>query len=340
MADLNTTSVPASADLKGESSFHALSGLPQEILRQYGALIGLIGLWIVLSLSQPRFLTAINIKHIFLQTSTLIIAATGMTFVIISGEIDLSVGAVMAWSGCIAAYVIILLKVNWILGLLIGVAAGVSGGVVSGFFVSRFGIPAFITSLVIANVYRGFALLLTEGQAIWGFPEPVLFIGQGEIWGVPMPVIISVIIVLLFLFILTRHNFGLYCYAVGGRKEAARVCGIVPGHVKWKALIFGSLLAGFAGIIISSRMDAAHGMVGGEDDLLNTIASVVIGGTSLMGGSGTLIGSVIGALIIGTMRNGLNLLGISTYWQLVCIGIIILLAVLVKYWRYVAVKET
>ncbi len=105
-------------------------------------------------------------------------------------------------------------------------------------------------------------------------------------------------------------------------------------------MIFGSLLAGFAGIIISSRMDAAHGMVGGEDDLLNTIASVVIGGTSLMGGSGTLIGSVIGALIIGTMRNGLNLLGISTYWQLVCIGIIILLAVLVKYWRYVAVKET
>ncbi|MFQ6066011.1 MAG: ABC transporter permease [bacterium] len=305
------------------------------LLKRLGPLMGLVGLWIFLSLTQSRFLTPINIEHIALQTSTLIILATGMTFVIISGEIDLSVGAIMAWSGCVTAYMVILAKVNWILGILIGLGAGTLGGVISGFFVARFGIPAFITSLVIANVYRGFALIITEGQAIWGFPKPVAFIGQGKIGPFPTPVIIAIVVVLASQFVLIRRRFGLYCYATGGNKEATRNCGINPSAIKWAALVTCSFLASIAGIISAGRMDAAHAMIGGEDDLMNTIAAVVIGGTSLMGGVGTLLGSVIGALIIGTMRNGLNLLGISTYWQFVCIGIIILLAVLAKYWKVI-----
>lgn len=309
-----------------------------DLLKHQTVLIGLIVLWLFLSLTQPHFLTPINIKHIFLQTSTLIILATGMTFVIISGEIDLSVGAVMAFSGCVMAYIIILLKVNWVLGILIGIAAGSLGGVMSGFVVARFKIPGFITTIIIANIYRGFALIMTEGQAVWGFPKNVVFVGQGEIGPLPTPVIIAFVVVSISQFVLKRGRFGLYCYAVGGNKEAARACGINPSTIKWSTLVISAFLASIAGLITIGRMDAAHGMIGGEDDLMNAIAAVVIGGTSLRGGTGTLIGSIIGALIIGTMRNGLNLLGVSSYWQLVWVGMIILFAVLSREWRVLREK--
>ncbi len=298
-------------------------------IKKQGILLALIAIWAVMAFASEHFLTMTNIRNILLQTSALIIGSIGLTFVIITGGIDLSLDAIIALSGCVVASTLIVLKLHPLLGVVAGLAVGTLGGAISGFLVAKYGIAAFIATLVISNVFRGLALIMTEGQAIYGLPSVIVFLGQGSILGIPVPTVIAAAIFVLCNILLFRTAFGMNCFAVGGSPEAARLSGVNVGRIQMLALVLSGFLGSVVGLITTARLNAAHGMIA-SGDLLSYIAAVVIGGTSMAGGSGTLIGTLIGAVIIGTIRNGLNLLGVSSFWQLVALGVIVLSAVFIE----------
>jgi len=293
-------------------------------------MIPLVILWIVLTIASPNFLTFDNAVNVLLNAAPLALIAGGMTLALIAAEIDLSVGSVVALIGSVSALLAVRYHVPSGLVLLSAVVVGVLVGVVNGFFTTKLGMPSFVATLAMLGIARGVALLVTGGRSIYGLPGAIDVIGQGEIGIIPIPIIIAAVILALLHFVLTRTKFGLNVYAVGGNPEAARLSGVnVPG-TKLAVLILSALLASLAGVILAARLDAGSGTVG-EDLLLDSIAAVVIGGTSLLGGVGRITGTVLGVLLIASIRNGLVLLNVSAFWQQVAIGALILLAVSVDY---------
>jgi ribose/xylose/arabinose/galactoside ABC-type transport system permease subunit len=293
-------------------------------------LIPLVMLWIALTIASPHFLTFDNAMNVLLNAAPLAMIAGGMTLALIAAEIDLSVGSVVALVGSLAALLSVKIGVPWPLVLLGALAAGGAVGVVNGWFTTRLGMPSFVATLAMLGIARGLALLVTQGQPIYGLPDAIAWLGQGELWIVPVPIIIAALILAALHFALTRTRFGLNVYAVGGNPEAARLSGVgVPG-VKMAVLVLSALLASVGGLILAARLNAGSGTVG-ADLLLDAIAAVVIGGTSLLGGVGRVTGTVLGVLLIASIRNGLVLLNVSAFWQQVAIGALILLAVSVDY---------
>ncbi len=290
----------------------------------------LILLWVGLSVASPHFLTKDNILNILLQASNIGIIAWGMTLVIIAAEIDLSVGSVEALAGSTAAVLMVTLKMPAVIGILGALAAGLVSGMIAGFFTSRVRIPSFITTLGMMSVARGFALIMTGGRAVYDLPDIFKFIGQGKIWIIPFPVILALIVFVITWIILRFTRFGVSVYAIGSNEEAARLSGIDPAKVRLIILIISGIFAAIAGMIVASRLNSGNGTVGASDNL-DAIAAVVIGGASLLGGVGTLPGTLIGVLLVSSIHNGLNLLAVSAYWQDVAIGTLILLAVLLDY---------
>jgi ribose transport system permease protein len=295
--------------------------------RQFGTLLGLLALVIVLWLSTPHFLTFSNLLNVAQQTSINAIIAVGMTFVIISAGIDLSVGSVMAFSGVVLASA---LQAGMPLALAIatGVGVGFFCGLVNGLLITYGRLPPFISTLGMMSVTRGAALLYTQGRPISGFSEPFRFLATGEIFHIPAPVMIMIAVYLLAHFLLTHTKLGRYTYAIGGNEEAAVLSGV---NVKFhKTMVYGlcGLLSGLAAIILTARLNSAQPIAGIMYEL-DAIAATVIGGTSLMGGEGTIVGTLIGAFIMGVLRNGLNLLGVSSFIQQIVIGAVIILAVLI-----------
>ena len=293
-------------------------------------LIPLVLLWIALTIASPHFLTFDNAVNVLLNAAPLALIAGGMTLTLIAAEIDLSVGSVVALVGSLAALLSVNFGVPWPLVLVGAIAAGAVVGVINGWFTTRLGMPSFVATLAMLGIARGVALLITQGKPIYGLPDTIAWLGQGELWIVPVPVVLAALILAALHFALSRTRFGLNVYAVGGNPEAARLSGVdVPG-VKMAVLVLSAVLASVGGLILAARLNAGSGTVG-ADLLLDAIAAVVIGGTSLLGGVGRVTGTVLGVLLIASIRNGLVLLNVSAFWQQVAIGALILLAVSVDY---------
>lgn len=299
-------------------------------LRKYGLAFALAILLITLSLTAENFLTLSNLMNILLQSANIGIMAAGLTLVIIAAEIDLSVATVQTLGAVVVAMLLVNYELPIVPAILLALVVGATAGAFSGFFTGWFSIPAFILTLAVDSLARGTALILTGGTSIYSLPEAYSVIGQGYVGPVPVAGLIMIAVFVVIHFILTRTVLGTNIYAVGGGKEAARVAGVNVFAVKLIVLMISGMCAALAGIVMASRLMAAQPIMG-LFDLMDVIAAVVIGGTSLLGGEGRIVGTVIGTFIIGSMRNGLNLLGISPDWQLISVGMIIVLAVLVDY---------
>ena len=294
--------------------------------RQFGTLIGLAVLCAILWILTPYFLTVSNLLNIAEQTSINAIVAVGMTFVILSGGIDLSVGSIVALSGVVLGAALQSgqpLPVALVLAAAVGLACGLGNGAL----VSWGGLPPFIVTLGTMSIARGAALLFTEGRPVSGFDPGFRMLATGRVAFIPAPVIATILVYAIAHFVLTRTTFGRYVYAIGGNEEATRLSGVaIRFH---KTMIYGvsGLMSAIAAIILTARLNSAQPIAGMMYEL-DAIAATVIGGTSLSGGSGSLAGTLVGALIMGVLRNGLNLLGVSSFLQQIVIGAVIVVAVL------------
>jgi ribose transport system permease protein len=295
--------------------------------RRFGTLIGLLLLCAVLWILTPHFLTVSNLLNIVQQTAINAIVAAGMTFVILSGGIDLSVGSIVALSGVVLGS---LLHLNRpvAMPLLAALAVGLACGLLNGVLVSFGRLPAFIATLGMMSVARGAALVFTEGRPVSGFDEAFRWIATGSIGFVPAPVILMLVVYALAHLVLTRTTFGRYVYAIGGNQEATRLSGVAVRFHTTAIYGVSGLMSAIAAIALTARLNSAQPIAGMMYEL-DAIAAVVIGGTSLMGGEGSLGGTLVGALIMGVLRNGLNLLGVSSFLQQIVIGGVIVGAVLV-----------
>jgi len=291
-----------------------------------GSLFGLIAIGLVMSILSNRFFGLSNLVNVTRQVSINAIIAMGMTLVIITGGIDLSVGSVVALSGCMA---IIVMRSTGsdCLGVLLGLAVGCAAGLLTGILVALCRMPPFIATLAMMTIVRGIALVVTAGQPIVRFESPYRWLGEGDVLGVPVPILIMVVIVGVTYFLLRHTPFGSYIYATGGNEEAARLSGVRVARVKTLVYLLSGLYCGVGGMVLTARLGSAQPNTG-EGFELDAIAAVVLGGTSLMGGKGKIWGTIVGVFIIGVLNNGFNLLNVSPFYQLIAKGCVIVLAVL------------
>lgn len=311
-------------------------GSTKKLLAQFRSLVALSLMIIALSLNTDTFLTVDNGLNVLRQISINLCLSIGMTMIVISGGIDLSVGSVLALAGAVAAG---LLKYGidistWnvsvqftpfgviVTGVLIGLAAGAFNGTM----ITRFGLPPFVATLGMLSIARGLTMLWTGGFPITNLGAEFRYLGTGYWFGIPMPVWIAAALVTIFFVVMQRTAFGRRLYAVGDNERAARLCGVNVERTKRLAYTLGGGLAGVAGLLMSARLDSATPNAGISYEL-DSIAAVVIGGTSLSGGRGSILGTVLGCLIIGVLNNGLVLLNVSPFWQQVIKGLVILVAV-------------
>ena len=295
-------------------------------------LLILILMWLLLSLLSPYFFTASNLWEITLQTAVIGIIAAGQTLVILSGGIDLSVGSVFACAG-IAGGLVFQATGNLWLTLAATLLSGAALGSLNGLFVSRLRVPPFIATLGMLGMARGLALILSRGIPIFGLSKEYLWIGQGKLFDlIPIPTLILLAVFALVYFIARYTRFGRFTYATGSNAEAAKLSGINLGQVLLGTFALSGLLCGVAAVIEAARLGTIQPAGGNGYELL-AIGAVVIGGTSLFGGEGNVIATLIGALIETTIRNGLNLLGVNAFWQYVVNGAVIIAAVAVDQWR-------
>jgi ribose/xylose/arabinose/galactoside ABC-type transport system permease subunit len=316
-----------------------------------GPIIALLLLVLYFSLASPHFATISNLKNIGEQNAYLIILAVGQTMVIIGAGIDLSVGAVMAVSASIMA--LLATQNITILGLsfgplnawsamLVGFLVGTAAGFVNGVVIAKGRIPDFVATLGMMEAARGIALLVTGGLPIPShltatelkgyLPDAVIWMGGKELFGVPTGPLIALAVVVVGWLILTQTVLGRSMLAIGGNKEAARVSGLKVDRIKIATYVVMGMMAAVAGIVLTGRMNSANALMATGVEL-KCIAAVVIGGTNLFGGEGTVIGTLIGAIIMGVLGNGLNLLNVSAFWQRVVMGVVIIAVVIFDQWR-------
>lgn len=299
-------------------------------LEKYGVLIFLIALIVIFTIYNPLFLSPRNIKNILTEVSIYGIIGVGMTYVILTGGIDLAVGSLLAFAAICGAYLMQALGgdfvMGWLVAMLAACAVGTAAGYVHGKVVTRFSVPAFIVTLGGLTVWRGATLIVNDGAPISGFNEAYRWWGRGDVLGVPVPVLVFLVVALVGYVALRYTRYGRQVYAVGGNPEAARLSGLSVPSVVLSVYVITGFLAGLAGFLLSARLGSAEAVAGSGYEL-RVIASVVIGGTSLFGGLGGVGGTIIGALLIGVLINGLVIMNVSSYYQQVVIGIIIVLAV-------------
>lgn len=287
---------------------------------------------VIFPTTRSTFLTQNNIFNILRQNASNLFLATGMTMVIILGGIDLSVGSVIALSGCVAAGCVVNMGLPEAVGFLIAILIGAVVGMFNGVVICKTNIPPFIVTLASMNITKGIALVYTQGAPIRCMTDAFKFPGAGYVGPVPTPVILMLIIFLIAVTLVNRTHFGRHIYAVGGNAQAAKFSGINVQKVKFLVYTFTGVMAGIAGVVIASRLYSGQPR-SGEGAEMDAIAAVVVGGTSMSGGSGRLGGTLIGVLIIGVLNNGLNLMGVDSNWQYIVKGFVILLAVYVDFIR-------
>ncbi|MFO4640403.1 ribose ABC transporter permease [Vibrio cholerae] len=305
--------------------------LSKEWLIEQKSLIALLFLVVVVSFLNPNFFTVDNLLNILRQTSVNAIIAVGMTLVILTAGIDLSVGSVLALCGAFAA-TLVAMEVPVLVAVPTALLAGTALGAISGIIIAKGKVQAFIATLVTMTLLRGATMVYTDGRPIsTGFTDTAdtfAWFGTGYALGIPVPVWLMVVVFAGAWYLLNHTRFGRYVYAVGGNESATRLSGINVDRVKIGVYAICGLLAALAGIIVTSRLSSAQPTAGMGYEL-DAIAAVVLGGTSLMGGKGRIMGTLIGALIIGFLNNALNLLDVSSYYQMIAKAVVILLAVLV-----------
>lgn len=296
-----------------------------EIYRKYGTILIFIGIFTLASLISETFLTAGNLTNVLRQVVVVSLLACGVTFIIILGHIDVSLGSVLALTGTIAASVMSMTQ-NIYLAISAGIALGIVIGLINGYVITYFKIPSFIMTLAMTTVARGAILLYTAGVPVSNLGD-FKVIGQGDIAGIPISVLILLAVVAVSWVLLNRTKFGRHVYAVGGNPRAALASGINTDSVLRRAFVFNGILVAIAGIVLMSRVNSGQPAAGVAYEF-DAITAVVVGGTSLMGGTGTITGTIIGAMIIGVINNILNLMNVSSYWQQIVKGVIIAVAVI------------
>ena len=303
-------------------------GSPKDYLGKLGPLLALIVLVILVSIVNPSFIAPTNLLNLLRQVSTNALIAFGMTFVIITGGIDLSVGSTLALSSALMAGTIAA-GMDPLLAMILSLAVGTVFGAVNGLLITKGNMAPFIATLATMTIYRGLTLVYTNGNPITGIGDSFIFkfVGRGYLFGIPFPVVLMIVSFILLYILLHKMTFGRKTFAIGGNEKASFIAGIKNDRIKTGIYALSGLMASLAGIIITSRLDSAQPTAGTSYEM-DAIASVVLGGTSLSGGRGRLVGTLIGALIIGTLNNGMNLLGISSFYQQVVKGIVIIIAVL------------
>ena len=295
-----------------------------------GILIGLLVMCLALILMTDKFFTLSNLFNISRQIAINMFLACGMTMVILLGGIDLSVGSIIAVSGCLCCGMASWAKLPVPAAILIGILAGTMIGVINGAIISTTNIPPFIVTLATMNIGRGIARLYTNAKTISLLNPSFTFIGAGQIFGVPLQLYLIILILLVTSFILGKTQMGRSIYHVGDNENAARYAGLNVRKIRFFVFVYSGFLASLAGILSAARTFAAT-MDMGTSAEMDAIAAVVLGGTSMSGGRGTLMGTAIGAIIIGVLNNGMNLMGINTSWQYVVQGIVIILAVYIDF---------
>lgn len=305
-----------------------IKGVVQYFKRNAGILIGFIGMCVALSILSPSFLTGSNILNVLRQVSTNANLAFGMTLIIIICGIDLSVGSILAVSGTLAAGLITLNHVPVPAAVLIGITVGTLLGLFNGVVIAKTGMPPFIVTLAMMTMARGLAFVYTGGMPVRTIDPAFNDIGNGYMGPIPLPVIYTAVLFAAIYFLLNKTQFGRHVYAVGGNREAAKFSGININKIEIAVFTLSGFLAAVSGVVLCARMYSGQPTLGNGFEL-DAIAAVVLGGTSFSGGIGTLGGTVIGALVIGVLNNGLNLLNVSSFWQLIIKGAVILLAVYV-----------
>ncbi len=312
--------------------------LDRSKLSKFQSTIALIVLCIALSLLSDKFLTVDNGWNVLRQISVNICISVGMTLVILTAGIDLSVGSVLAFSGAVAAGLLksglsfpgsdLFIGFTLLGTLLAGIITGALLGFFNGWVITKFKVPPFVATLAMLTVARGFTMLWTKGYPISSLGSNFAMIGTGWFLGIPILVWIAFLVVIAAVVISNKTALGRYIYAIGGNENAAILSGINSNKVKIIVYTLAGVLAAIGGIMVTSRLDSAQPNAGMSYEL-DAIAAVVIGGTSLSGGRGTIIGTVLGAIIIGVLNNGLVLLDVSPFWQQVVKGLVILLAVMI-----------
>lgn len=301
--------------------------------------LGLVALIIVFTLMSPNFLAMNNVLNILRQGSINIIIAIGMTVVILTGGIDLSVGSLVALAACSMSQFHHVFGMNIWLAATIGILISIALGTLTGFFVSKGAIPPFIATLGMMGIARGVALIITSGYPSAGFPDDFRWIGRGALFGIPVLFLIAIVVVAIMTWMLKYTELGRSFYAVGGNEEATRYSGVRVDRIKIAAYTISAICCGIAAVVMASRINAAP-PAAGDGYELDAIAAVVIGGASLSGGEGSALGTLLGALIMAVLKNGLNMLNVNPFVQTAVIGAVIIATVLIKnFGDQKAVKE-
>jgi ribose transport system permease protein len=294
--------------------------------KRFGSLIAFLAICLIFGILSDRFFTLSNFMNVARQVSINAIVACGMTLVIITGGIDLSVGSIVGLTGCIALVVMNATDSDFF-GLFMGLASGAAVGLANGVLVAYFRLPPFIMTLATLTAARGLALEVTAGQPVTRSTPVAVYLGQGFVGPVPVPICLMVIIVFATHFILSSTATGSYIYSVGGNEEAARLSGVKVGRIKVFVYAVSGLCSALTGLILTARLASAQPNIGIGFEL-DAIAAVVLGGTSLMGGEGKITGTLLGAFVIGVLNNGFNLLNVSPYYQMIAMGLVIVIAIL------------
>jgi len=292
-----------------------------------GLALVLIFLVAFFGIFNPRFFSIPNLIVVGRQSSFLVIIAFGQMFPILTGGIDLSVGSNVGLASVICAAATLSFGIGW--GILAGIISGTIIGCINGTIISKFKVAAFIVTLGMLSIIRGFVLTITAGQPVFGLSNTFRFLGTGNIFQIPVPSLIAIGVVFFSYIILNKTRFGRYVYAIGGNKEAARLSGINVKAVEVLVYCYCGMIAGLYSVIMSSRVNSGQPNLGSGLELV-AIGAVVIGGTSLYGGKGNVKGVLIGAIIMGIISNGLNLMRVSSFIQMMVNGLIIILAVIIS----------
>jgi ribose transport system permease protein len=300
-----------------------------EIVRaNLGIMIVIVIIGLILSFLSPVFLTPNNLRTVLLEISTNTYIALGMTLVMILGGIDLSVGSIVAMSGTLTVGFMVLNHQPMWLAAILGLGMGAAIGLINGLVVAFFKIPSFIVTLGMLNVARGVAYVYSGGRSTRMMNPAFTGVGSGYLWVLPLPVLYMAALIVIFVVALNLTKFGTYVYAIGGNRESARLSGVPIKKVEIATFIISGVLAAFAGLVLSARMFSGQPSVGIGYEL-DAIAACVLGGVSMAGGIGRISGTIFGAIVIGIISNGLNLVNVSSFWQLIVKGIIILIAVII-----------
>ncbi len=309
-----------------------------EFLQRFGSLIGLILLCIIIALLSENFLTAKNLLNITRQSSITALLALAVLLPILTGGIDLSVGSIQGFTMCFLAYMAVTADMNSVAAIVITLVLGLGIGYVNGLLLTKLHLPhPFISTLGMLNIARGLALIITDGMPISGLPPAVRWMGSADIpapfiGGFPVCAIVVLVMCVIYYAILNHTPFGRHVYSIGGSREAARLSGVNVDRVMNLVFASSGFLSALAGVLLAGRVNSGYPLAG-EGAELDAIAGAVIGGASLFGGEGTVFGTIIGVLIMGVLRNGLNLLNVSAFWQKVIIGLVVILAVWVDVLR-------